>query len=82
MRPRSCIMLAGHQGAAMFDPVGHTPAQDFLNAKQAAEAEYASLQKDAARRAQVAQLKGRRTTLRKRMRNWYRSLMGRMPAEH
>ena len=51
-------------------------------AKQAAEAEYASLQKDAARRAQVAQIKGRRTTLRKRIRNWYRSLMGRMPAEH
>ena len=81
MRSRSCIMLEGHQGAAMFDP-RHTQQQQFLNAKQASEAEYASLQKDAARRAQVAQLKGRRTTLRKRMRNWYRSLMGRKPAEH
>jgi hypothetical protein len=75
MKSRSRIMLAGHQGAAMFDP-RHTQQQQFLNAKQASEAEYASLQKDAARRAQVAQLRGRRTTLRKRIRNWYRALIG------
>ena len=65
----------------MFDP-RQTQQQQFLNAQQASEAEYASLQKDAARRAQVAQLKGRRTTLRESIRNWYRSLMGRKPAEH
>jgi len=75
MRSRSRIMLAGHQGAAMFDP-RNTQQQQFLNAKQASEAEYASLQKDAARRAQVAQLRGRRTTLRTRIRNWYHALMG------
>jgi len=67
----------------MFDPLGRTPAQDFQNAKQTAEAEYASLQKDAARRAQVREVRGGRgTSLPKRIQNWYRSLMGREPAEH
>jgi hypothetical protein len=67
----------------MFDPgMQRTPQQDFQQAKQAAEGEYARLQKDAARRAQVAQLDGRRTTLRESIRHWYRSLMRRKPAEH
>lgn len=68
----------------MFDPGLEGGRQlDRGLAKQVAQGEMAAMQKDAARRAQVRETRGGgRTPLRKRIRNWYRSLMGREPAEH
>jgi hypothetical protein len=66
----------------MFDP-RDTHQLDHERAKLAAQGDMAAMQKDAARRAQVREVRGgRRTPLRKRIRNWYRTLMGREPAEH
>jgi hypothetical protein len=68
----------------MFDPGLEGSRQlDSRLTKQVAQGEMAAMQKDAARRAQVREVRGgRRTPLGKRIRHWYLSLMGRKPAEH
>ena len=67
----------------MFGDPRDTHQLDHERAKLAAQGEMAAMQKDAARRAQVREVHGgRRTPLRKRIRRWYLTLMGRKPAEH
>jgi len=67
----------------VFGDPRDTHQLDHERAKLAAQGEMAAMQKDAARRAQVREVRGgRRTPLRKRIRRWYLTLMGRKPAEH